>query len=99
MVQYIIRRLILAVPVILGILVVTFALARLIPGDPCKAILGEKATQEVCDRFIAKRGLDQPIPVQFVRYMQDVVRGDFGDSIRFSRPVSKISDRAVAHYD
>ncbi len=90
MIQYIIRRLILAVPVLLGILVVTFALARLIPGDPCKAILGEKATQEVCDRFISERGLDQPIPVQFLRYMEDVMGGDFGDSIRFSRPVTKI---------
>jgi peptide/nickel transport system permease protein len=76
--------------VILGILIVTFSLARMIPGDPCKAILGEKATQEVCDRFIRERGLDQPIPVQFGIYMQDVLRGDFGESIRFSRPVTTI---------
>lgn len=90
MIQYVIRRLIYSIPVVLGILIVTFSLARLIPGDPCKAILGEKATQEVCDRFIQERGLDQPIPVQFGIYMQDVFKGDFGLSIRFSRPVTTI---------
>jgi peptide/nickel transport system permease protein len=90
MTQYILRRLLMAVPVLLGILVVTFVLARLIPGDPCKAILGEKATQEVCERFIREQGLDKPIYVQFFIYMKDVLRGDFGDSIRFSRPVTII---------
>lgn len=90
MFQYVIRRLILAIPVLFGILLVTFVLARLIPGDPCKAILGEKATQEVCERFIRERGLDKPIPVQLGIYIRDVARGDFGNSIRYSRPVSII---------
>jgi peptide/nickel transport system permease protein len=90
MAKYIIRRIILSIPVLVGILVVTFTIARLIPGDPCKAILGEKATAEVCDRFIRQRGLDKPIPVQFGIYMRDVLKGDFGDSIRFSRPVMSI---------
>jgi peptide/nickel transport system permease protein len=90
MFQYIVRRLLLAIPVLFGILLVTFVLARLIPGDPCRAILGEKATQEVCDRFIHEHGLDQPIYVQFVIYMKDVFRGNFGNSIRYSRPVSII---------
>jgi peptide/nickel transport system permease protein len=90
MLQYTIRRLLSSIPVLLGILVVTFALARMIPGDPCTAILGEKATPEVCERFIRDHGLDRPIYVQFGIYMKDVLRGDFGNSIRFSRPVSQI---------
>ncbi|MBN1873687.1 MAG: ABC transporter permease [Anaerolineae bacterium] len=90
MFQYIIRRILLAIPVLFGILLVTFFLARMIPGDPCKAILGEKATQEVCDRFIHEHGLDKPIYIQFGIYMRDVMQGDFGDSIRFSRPVTLI---------
>jgi peptide/nickel transport system permease protein len=90
MIQYTIRRLFLAVPVIFGILVVTFVLARSIPGDPCKAILGEKATAETCERFAREHGLDQPIPVQFWIYMKDILRGNFGESIRFSRPVTII---------
>ena len=54
------------------------------------AILGEKATQETCDRFIREKGLDQPIPVQFGVYMSDVITGDFGNSIRFNRSVGEI---------
>ncbi|MCD4671359.1 MAG: ABC transporter permease [Anaerolineaceae bacterium] len=90
MTQYTIRRLLLAIPVLLGILIVTFALARMIPGDPCKAMLGEKATVQVCERFNEQYGLNKPIPVQFWIYMKDIVRGDFGESIRFSRPVTTI---------
>ena len=90
MISYIIRRLLLAIPVLFGILVVTFALARLIPGDPCKAMLGEKATADVCARFTREYGLDKPIPVQFAIYMGDILKGDFGSSIRFSRPVTTI---------
>ena len=90
MLQYTIRRLLLSIPVIFGILVVTFVMARSIPGDPCKAILGEKATAETCERFSHEHGLDKSIPVQFGIYMRDILRGDFGKSIRFSRPVSTI---------
>ncbi len=90
MLQYTFRRLLLAIPVLVGILVVTFFLARAIPGDPCKSILGEKATVEACERFNRANGLDQPVPVQFAIYMGNVLRGDFGDSIRFSRPVMTI---------
>lgn len=90
MFAYISRRLVLAVPVIIGILFATFALARLIPGDPCRAALGEKATDEICDAFIKRFGLDRPIPTQFGIYMKDVVRGDLGDSIRFGRPATEL---------
>jgi peptide/nickel transport system permease protein len=88
--QYTARRLLSSIPVLLGILIVVFALSRLIPGEPCKAILGEKATAEACERFDKANGLDKPIYTQFVIYMGNVLQGDFGDSIRFSRPVSII---------
>lgn len=87
MINYTIRRLAASIPVLLGVLLVTFALSRMIPGDPCRAILGERATQAVCDRFIHDRGLDRPILVQAGIYLLDVVTGDFGTSIKFGRPV------------
>jgi peptide/nickel transport system permease protein len=90
MFQYIVRRLFLSIPVLFGILLVTFALARLIPGDPCRAILGEKATAAVCDRFIKEKGLDKPIATQFGIYVSEIVRGDFGTSIRYSLPVTRL---------
>lgn len=89
--QYIARRIILAVPVLLGILFVTFALARLIPGDPCRAVLGERATDEICDAFFERNGLNEPIPVQFGIYLKQIlIDWDLGESFRFGRPVINI---------
>ena len=90
MTQYIIRRVFASIPVLFGILIVTFIIARVIPGDPCKAILGEKATAAVCERFIREKGLDKPIPEQLFIYMGEVLRGDFGNSIRYSLPVTRL---------
>ena len=90
MVTYIIRRLLLSIPVLFGILFATFALARLIPGDPCRAMLGEKATKVVCDEFIHRHGLDKPIPVQFGVYVSEIAQGDFGRSFRYSKPVTEL---------
>ena len=90
MTQYFIRRAFFSIPVLFGILLVTFALARVIPGDPCRAILGEKATDAVCDRFIHENGLDKPIPEQFVIYLDEVFHGDFGQSIRLGLPITRL---------
>lgn len=90
MLQYTVRRLLLAIPVVLGIFIITFALARWIPGDPCRAMLGEKATPEVCAIFLEENGLNDPIPVQLINYIGDIMRGDFGESIRYSRSVTEI---------
>jgi peptide/nickel transport system permease protein len=67
-----------------------FVLARVIPGDPCTATYGEKATPELCAQFEIRYGLDQPIPAQFFIYLGALVQGDLGESIRFGRPVSDI---------
>src|SRR5512143_394499 len=90
MTTYILRRILTSLPVLIGILFVTFALARLIPGDPCRAILGEKATQQVCDAFNERIGLNKPIPVQFALYANDILHGDLGDSVRFGQPVTNL---------
>ncbi len=90
MVQYTFRRILLSIPVLFAVLLITFVLARSIPGDPCKAILGEKATQETCELFIRNHGLDKPISTQFFIFLGGLARGDLGESIRFSRPVTLI---------
>ncbi len=68
----------------------TFAIGRLIPGDPCRAILGEKATDAICEEFSRRHGLDQPIPVQFGIYVSEILRGDLGTSIRYGKPVTDL---------
>ncbi len=90
MTTYILRRILLSIPVLFGILFATFTLGRLIPGDPCRAILGEKATDAVCNEFIHRHGLDKPILVQFGYYVNEIAHGDFGRSFRFSKPVTEL---------
>ena len=90
MLSYLFRRLILAIPVLLGILFVTFALTRLLPGDPCHSALGEKATKAVCDAYNVRHGLNKPIPEQFSIYIREIMRGDLGNSLKFGRPVTEL---------
>ena len=90
MIRFVFRRVLVTIPVLLGIIFLVFALARLVPGDPCRAVLGERATDEVCDAFIIRYGLDEPIPIQFGRYLEQLAAGDLGNSIKHSRPVTEL---------
>ena len=88
--KYVLQRLVTTIPVLLGILFITFALARLMPGDPCVAMLGEKANPVTCGAFNARYGLDKPILTQFWIYIRDVFHGDLGQSFRYGRPVTDL---------
>ena len=90
MVGFFVRRLIFTIPVLIGILIVTFVLVRSIPGDPCRAVLGERATEAVCDAYFERYGLNEPLPVQFAIYVGNVLRGDLGNSLRYSRSVGDL---------
>jgi len=90
MTQFIIRRLLLVLPVLIGILVVTFIITRAVPGDPCFVMLGERATEEACEDFDRRYGLDRSIPEQFLRYMMNIAQGNFGVSIKDRRPITTI---------
>jgi peptide/nickel transport system permease protein len=90
MTRFIIRRLLYSIPVLLGIVLLVFILARVIPGDPCTATYGEKATPAICEQFAIRFGLDKPIYEQFAIYMGAIAQGDFGTSIRLGRPVTDI---------
>jgi peptide/nickel transport system permease protein len=90
MFQFISRRLILLLPVMIGILLVTFVVVRAIPGDPCVVMLGERATPADCQAYRQRMGLNDNVLVQFVRYLANLARGDWGTSTRFSRPVTDI---------
>lgn len=88
--RFIARRLLTAIPVLLGILAVVFSIARLIPGDPCRAALGERATDAVCDAYNERYGLNRSIFTQFRIYLGDVIQGDLGNSFRFNKPVTDL---------
>jgi peptide/nickel transport system permease protein len=86
--RYVVRRLVLAVPVLLGVVTLVFLLVHLIPGDPAQAILGEAATPEDVADLRQRLGLDRPLAEQYVRYLGGVARGDLGTSLRTGEPVA-----------
>src|SRR5918992_609130 len=90
MARFVVRRVLVSIPVLFALIFLVFAVARILPGDPCVATLGERATPSQCAQFAARFGLNKPIPEQFVLYMRDVARGDLGTSIQFREPVTKL---------
>ncbi len=90
MLQYALRRIVLFVPVILGVLVIVFLAVRLVPGDPAVIYVGPEGTPEDRARITRVLGLDRPVPVQFGIYAWRAVQGDFGRSIFLRTEVSTL---------
>ena len=92
--RYLLRRLLLTVPVLVGVLTLVFALIHLIPGDPVQAMLGETAAPKDVEALRHRLGLDAPLPTQYGRFMAGVARGDLGRSLRTGQPVvASIAER------
>jgi peptide/nickel transport system permease protein len=89
MTAYILRRLVMLVPVLIVVGVVVFALVHLTPGDPAAVILGDRATAEDIARLRDQLGLNDPLPVQFARWFTNMLRLDFGESIFLGEPVTQ----------
>ncbi len=95
MLAYIIRRLLLLIPVLLIVGVIVFTLMHLTPGDPASVMLGRDATQEQKDALRERLGLNEPIPIQFINWFGSALRLDFGDSLFLGKPVTEaLLDRA-----
>jgi peptide/nickel transport system permease protein len=84
---FIIRRIFQMIPVLLGVTLVVFLIMQLVPGDPAVLLAGEGATEEKIQQVRQQLGLDRPLAVQYIDYVLDVAKGDFGESIRTNRPV------------
>ena len=94
MLSFLLRRLALAVPTLVGVLVVVFLLLYVAPGDPVQEMVGERADAETIARLRRELRLDEPLPVQFASYIGGVVRGDLGRSYITNRPIlADILDR------
>jgi peptide/nickel transport system permease protein len=90
MLRFVVRRLLQLIPILLGLSILLFAWLRLLPGGPASALLGERATPERIAAINRAYGLDQPIWVQYWRYLKQIVRLDLGDSIQTGRPVTQV---------
>jgi peptide/nickel transport system permease protein len=87
MLRFVVRRLLLLIPILLGLSILVFLWIRALPGGPAEALLGERATPETIAAIERQYGLDEPLPVQYWRYVKTVSRGDFGDSTVSRQPV------------
>lgn len=94
MALYIAKRLLALVPILFGLTLIVFLIMALIPGDPARAILGAYATPENVARLNAQLGLDQPLPMQYLTWLGNLMQGDLGRSISLNRPVlDEITER------
>lgn len=87
MAAYVVRRILMLIPVMLGVSILVFLIIHLSPGDPARMMLGERAPVEQLEALREQLGLNDPLPVQYVKWLSRVVRLDFGRSIRSNRPV------------
>jgi peptide/nickel transport system permease protein len=97
MLRFVVRRLLLLVPILFGVSILVFAWVHKLPGGPAESLLGERATPELVAQYREKYGLDDPIPVQYVKYVKELLKGNLGTSSISHRPVTdEIKDRFPA---
>jgi ABC-type dipeptide/oligopeptide/nickel transport system permease component len=98
--RFLARRLLLTIPVLLGVATLVFSLIHLIPGDPALAMLGETASQEDVNALRERLGLDRPLVAQYASFLRAAVRGDLGTSLRTNQPVTMaILERLPATFE
>ena len=89
MVNFIVRRILQTIPVLFGVIVITFILMYMVPGDPVVSMVGERYDEETIHKLRKELHLDDSLPMQFVHYVSNVLRGDFGKSFITGGPVSE----------
>ncbi|MFD0952912.1 ABC transporter permease [Virgibacillus natechei] len=88
MFAYIMRRLLMLIPVLIGMTLITFSIVHLIPGNPAQVILGETATAEAIEDLEETMGINEPYPIQYGIYVTDLLQGDLGTSLRSKSEIS-----------
>jgi peptide/nickel transport system permease protein len=98
--RFLVRRVLLTIPVLCGVATLVFALIRLVPGDPVQAMLGEGATPQDIAQLRTALGLDRPMARQYAAFMRRAIVGDLGTSLRTGQPVSRvIAERLPATFE
>jgi ABC-type dipeptide/oligopeptide/nickel transport system permease component len=98
--EFILRRILSSIFVIIGVSVITFTLSRVVPSNPAALYIGPRARPDDIARVTKLLGLDRPLPVQYAIYMSGLLHGDFGTSIATKRPVlQELTDRAPASFE
>lgn len=93
--RYLVRRLFQALVILILVSITVFLLIHIVPGDPARIMLGDRAREVDVEVLREQLGLDQPLPTQYATFVSDLLRGDFGDSIRAQRPTLTLIAEAV----
>ncbi len=94
MISYLIKRLLIAIPVLLGVMLIIFLILNVLPGNPIEVMMGEKASAAVIERVSEQMGLNDPVMVRFWRYAKNALKGDFGMSYKLNRNVGDMIKQA-----
>lgn len=86
----VLKRIAISIPVLIGVVLIIFVMLRIVPGDPVTTMMGEHVNMAVIEKVSKEMGLDQPMYVQFFKYVGNALKGDFGTSYRLNRNVTKI---------
>lgn len=97
MLRYAVKRMLLSMAIIALAITLLFCMIFLVPGDPAAIVLGPRATPEMKEALRVRMGLDQPIPVQLLRFFANILQGDLGEDIWSRRPVARIVFEALPH--
>lgn len=104
MLRYIAQRLLFSAPVVLGVVTGIFLLVHVLPGDPAQAALGDYASRQAVDALRTRLGLDAPLPLQCLRFLEDLLRGDLGTSMINGTSIRRVTvwgwcaRRALRHW-
>lgn len=97
MIKYTFKRILIAIPVLIGVMLIIFLMLNVVPGDPITLMMKEHIKPELIERMREQMGLDDPVMVRFINYMKDAVRGDFGVSYKLNRNVTDLIVNAFPH--
>ncbi len=92
-----VKRLLITIPVLLGVILLIFIMLRVVPGDPATMLLGEHVSQDTINRLTESMGLNESLPVQFFQYIGNALHGDLGTSYKYNRPVTDMIMEALPY--
>lgn len=90
MLKKVVKRILISIPVLIGVVLAIFVMLRIVPGNPVTTMMGEHVNPAVIEKISKEMGLDQPYYIQFLKYIANALRGDFGTSYRLNRNVTQI---------
>lgn len=97
MIKYIVKRILISIPVLIGVMLIIFLMLNVVPGDPITLMMKEHIKPELIERMRIEMGLDDPVMVKFMNYMKNAVKGDFGISYKLNRNVTDLIVNAFPH--